>query len=141
MPPNLLERVVEGVAQRVRDIKAAVEATEMRMVGGSLLVIWEGDGDTLEEVFEVWDARGGMDVDEEEDEEDEDESGEGVGAEADEEGSSSPKKLGPPFLVKLIDFAHTRFTPGEGPDEGVVTGLSTTLDLLEGRLKEIQEVA
>jgi len=139
VPPALLERMIEGITQGVRDVRDAVQATEMRMVGGSLLVIWEGDSDTLEKAFEAWDERAAMDEDEDDD--DDEESEDDVELEDVAGGGSGPKKLGPPFLVKLIDFAHTRFAPGEGPDEGVLLGLKTTLNLLEGRLKEIRETA
>jgi len=43
-----------------------------------------------------------------------------------------------PYIIKLIDFAHTRYTPGQGPDEGVLLGLDTTISLLEGRIRELQ---
>lgn len=44
----------------------------------------------------------------------------------------------PPYTIKLIDFAHTRFVPGQGPDEGVLLGLHTFLALIEGRIEEIK---
>ena len=59
-------------------------------------------------------------------------------ARRDEEGEETLKKVGPPFAVKLIDFAHTRLVSGEGPDEGVLKGLDTTLKLLAGRIEEVE---
>ncbi|KDQ18561.1 hypothetical protein BOTBODRAFT_103744 [Botryobasidium botryosum FD-172 SS1] len=150
VPPRLLERMIECITHDVRKIRDAVQATEMRMIGGSLLIIWEGDSETLEKAFEAWDARTAKrndedegeeeDEDEDEDEESEDDTGTG---DITPGGTTinKPKKLGPPFLVKLIDFAHTRHALGEGPDQGVLLGLKTTLDLLDGRLKEIREAA
>jgi len=44
---------------------------------------------------------------------------------------------GPPYVVKLVDFAHTRLAPGEGPDEGVLLGLDTMLKLLGGRIAQL----
>ena len=38
------------------------------------------------------------------------------------------KRPGPPYIVKVIGFAHTRIVPGEGLDEGVLKGIDTTLD-------------
>lgn len=38
--------------------------------------------------------------------------------------------------LHLIDFAHARFTPGQGPDEGVVKGLKSLKGLVEGILEE-----
>ena len=48
------------------------------------------------------------------------------------------KRPGPPYIVKVIDFAHTRIVPGEGPDEGVLKGIDTTLDLLDQRIRQVQ---
>ena len=44
---------------------------------------------------------------------------------------------GPPFAVKLIDFAHTKMVPGEGQDEGVIRGINTIVKLLEKRIGEV----
>ena len=44
---------------------------------------------------------------------------------------------GPPFAVKLIDFAHTKMAPGEGQDEGVIRGINTIVKLLEKRIGEV----
>ena len=48
------------------------------------------------------------------------------------------KKPGPPYTVKLIDFAHTRLAPGAGPDKGVLLGLDNILKLIDGRIKDIK---
>ena len=45
---------------------------------------------------------------------------------------------GPPFVVKIIDFAHTHMAPGEGPDEGVLLGFDTVLRLLDARIAQIE---
>lgn len=40
--------------------------------------------------------------------------------------------------VKLIDFAHARHLPGQGADPGVSKGLQTILQLLSGRIAEVE---
>ena len=103
------------------------------MVGGSLLVIYEGSPECLRTALDDGSAlsdgnlslpavapRGDMAY-------------EG----RDEEGNGKP---GPPFTVKLIDFAHTKLEKGLGPDQGVLFGLDTTIRILEGRIREVQEV-
>lgn len=56
----------------------------------------------------------------------------------DEGGKGEPKKkIIPPYTVKLIDFAHTTFAPDQGPDEGVLLGIDTVLNLLKGRIDEL----
>ncbi|EKM56120.1 uncharacterized protein PHACADRAFT_145233 [Phanerochaete carnosa HHB-10118-sp] len=48
------------------------------------------------------------------------------------------KKVGPPYAIKIIDFAHTRLKPGEGPDESLLKGLDTVLRLLDGRIEQVR---
>ena len=76
----------------------------------------EGDSDDQEQ-----------EQDKEHNEEDNDESG----------GDDGKKRPHPPYCVKLINFAHTRIKPGEGPDKGVLLGLSMVLKLLDGWIKEV----
>jgi len=94
------------------------------MVGGSLLIVYEGDFELVKQGIALLEE--GV---EEEDEEDEDED------EEDEENT----KPGPACLVKVIDFAHTKVVTGEGPDEGVLLGINTTLELLDGRISQIKD--
>lgn len=91
------------------------------MVGGSLLIVYEGDETRAKEALELWDQ-----------EPEDDES-------SDDDDEAAKKKPGPPFAVKLIDFAHTRLTPGQGPDEGVLKGFDTVLSLLQGRIDTLIE--
>ena len=51
----------------------------------------------------------------------------------------SEEELAPAYSVPLIDFAHTKLTPGEGPDEGVLKGFDTVIRLFEGRVKELAD--
>ena len=57
--------------------------------------------------------------------------------EEDDEENDSPSA----YAVKLIDFAHTKLTPGEGPDLGVLKGIETVIRLLEGRIAELGSVS
>ena len=109
------------------------------MVGGSLLIIYEADWARAEEgiknylegdaeMEEGGDEDGGK-GDEGHDEQEDDENGE-----LDDDDDDEPR---PPFMVKLIDFAHTIVVPGKGPDEGVLLGMDTVLGLLDGRLSEL----
>lgn len=43
--------------------------------------------------------------------------------------------------VKLIDFAHARYLPGEGPYAGFSKGLDSVLRLLSGRIAEVQALS
>lgn len=122
LPRNLLLPIVRGVRKNVAEIRDALAGVELRMVGGSILVIYEGDPTRAEETLKAL-KEDKMDGEEDDDDDDDEEK----------------PKLGPPYLVKLIDFAHAKFTPGQGPDEGVLKGLDTVLGLLDGRIKSIAD--
>lgn len=57
-----------------------------------------------------------------EDENEKDEDDEIDDDDDDDEDKSKSKRPGPPFVVKLVDFAHTRFASGEGPDQNLLIG-------------------
>jgi 1D-myo-inositol-tetrakisphosphate 5-kinase/inositol-polyphosphate multikinase len=69
----------------------------------------------------------GEDEGEERDDEDEDED--------DDEEEEEDLTLA---TVKLIDFAHARFAPGEGPDENVLHGVRSLLRVLEALRDELE---
>ena len=133
LPKEQLLPVVEAIRKRVAAIRDAFAQLEIRMVGGSLLIIYEGDVERTKQGIALL----GEDVgEEEEEEEEEDEDGnEDDDVEEEDEENTKP---GPPCLVKLIDFAHTKVVAGGGPDEGVLLGMDTTLKLLDGRIAQIK---
>lgn len=124
LPAPLLLQILELLREDVQDIRDAFAALEMRMVGGSLLFVYEGDVTRAQEGLE-WMLK---DADADEDDDDED----------DEDDDSKPRKPSPPCDVRLIDFAHTRFVPGQGPDEGVLLGMDTVLKLLDERIASVK---
>ncbi len=117
LPASKLRPIVEGIRADIEEIRDVLKDLEFRMVGGSLLIVYEADLDRAEEGLK-W-------LDEDEDDEDE------------EDEEDGKRKSGPPYVVKVIDFAHTKATPGQGTDEGVLLGVDTVLKLLDGRLKEL----
>ena len=123
LPADLLLPVLESLKQDIAEIRAALAQVHMRMVGGSILVIYEADWQRARDGVK-WLEEHAQDEDDDEEEEDEDEDGE--------------KRVGPPYLVKLIDFAHTKIVPGIGPDEGVLKGVDTVLSLLDGRIEQVK---
>jgi 1D-myo-inositol-tetrakisphosphate 5-kinase/inositol-polyphosphate multikinase len=129
--------------QRIEEVLASHET---RMYSSSLLFIFEGDGDALgaaieknNEIMERESAESYtcppvsrtnmrldnrmdsgivMDVEDDYDDEDEDD---------DEDELRLPQI----FTLKLIDFAHANFTPGQGPDENVLTGVRSLLQIFK----------
>ncbi|KXN91930.1 Inositol polyphosphate multikinase [Leucoagaricus sp. SymC.cos] len=88
LPATLLRPILQGIRGDIQEIRDIFAELELRMVGGSLLIMYEGDWGKARE-------------------------------------------------VKLIDFAHTKVVPGEGPDKGVLLGMDTVLKLLDGRLESL----
>lgn len=119
LPRAFLRPILEGIIRDVKEIRETFGELELRMVGGSLLIVYEADWDKAKEALERIDKE---EVDDEEEDEDEDE-------DEDEKGL--------PFAVKLIDFAHTKVVAGEGPDEGVLLGIDSTIRLLNERLLQL----
>ena len=124
---------MKALRKDVEKMRDAFRVLEVRMIGASLLIIYEAEWERCRVGLERLEERrrrvaDGEDEDEDEDEEDEDE---------DEDEDEENKKPGPAYVVKLIDFAHTRLVPGKGPDEGVLMGFETMLRLLDGRIQEI----
>ncbi|KAJ7818523.1 hypothetical protein B0H14DRAFT_2839255 [Mycena olivaceomarginata] len=125
LPASLLLQILELLREDVQDIRDAFAALEMRMVGGSLLILYESDAARAEEGVQ-WLLK---DDDEEEDDSDDSD---------DDDDPSKPPKRYTPYDVRLIDFAHTRFVPGQGPDEGVLLGFKTVLALLDERIAAVR---
>lgn len=117
LPPHILLPILLGIREDVADIRKAYASIEIRMVGGSLLIIYEADRTRAEEGLKALDV------------EDDDES--------DEDDDSELERPGPPYTVKLIDFAHTHMAPGKGSDAGVLLGMDSMLKLLDERIAQI----
>ncbi|CAE6381415.1 unnamed protein product [Rhizoctonia solani] len=130
VPREALLRVLGLVHDKLVEIQQALAETEIRMVAGSVLVVWEGDPKALARAIEALDE--GRDVLEESDDETEDDD-----AQVDEDS----RKPGPVCVVKLIDFAHTRLVPGQGSDDSSMLGMGTSIKLLEGRIRELRVAA
>jgi 1D-myo-inositol-tetrakisphosphate 5-kinase/inositol-polyphosphate multikinase len=140
LPRQLLLSILEWLREDVAEIREAFQGVHLRMVGGSLLIVYEADWEhaaqcvkamALEEVSDEASAEVAEEDENEEEDEEEEEEEEG-------ENEGGTKSLGPPFIAKLIDFAHTRMKPGEGPDQGVLLGLDTVLKLLDGRIEQLR---
>lgn len=126
----LLERdaVVEGSLKKViirflEDLEAlqlVLEREESRMYSASLLFVYEGDQDSLKDAFLA-------------EKEDGDASTNGVNGDEthEESGDDDEPKLAVQAL-KLIDFAHAEWTPGQGRDENLLHGLGHVINILGG---------
>ena len=117
------KKVIKRFIRDLQEFQDVLEHEESRMYSSSLLFVYEGDGNALEEAFngerrllEAVKDRSVPADDEDESDEDEDEDGEEI---------EWPKVQ----VVKLIDFAHASWTPGQGPDLNLLHGVENLIKI------------
>jgi 1D-myo-inositol-tetrakisphosphate 5-kinase/inositol-polyphosphate multikinase len=141
LPASLLLIILESLREDVAELLKAFQEVHLRMVGGSLLIIYESDWERAAECIKLCGLEDESsdeshdDIEEDEAEDSDEDDGDDDDKEEDEAGKKRP---GPPYTVNLIDFAHTRITPGQGPDQGVLLGLSTVRKLLDERIEQVR---
>lgn len=149
---DLGQAVCAAFAREVGRIQEIMEAHETRMYSSSLLFIFEGDGkalrDAIERNNEVVTAvetavetavatkpaqrttvrtDSGIAMDD-------DELIEAAvlgDVDVDDEMDSDLEEAPQVFSVKLIDFAHAKWTPGQGPDENLLRGVRSVRSIFE----------
>ena len=131
--------VAQRLLRKVESIQSMLENEETRMYSASILMMYEGDPEALEvalrdeEIKENADAEniargdaGELDEDDEEQEEQE----EGEEGEEDEDEDEDDEPESKVYDVRLIDFAHSEWTPGQGPDENAIQGVRSIAEIL-----------
>ncbi|KAK0664848.1 Inositol polyphosphate multikinase [Lasiodiplodia hormozganensis] len=120
--------IIARLLKDVKGVQAALEAEESRMYSASLLFVYEGDAVAAKEAekaaekaeldaLQTATAAGEKALNEEDDDE----------VELDDDEADVPKFA----VVKLIDFAHATFRPGQGPDENALRGIRSVAKILE----------
>ncbi|KFY95682.1 hypothetical protein V498_03193 [Pseudogymnoascus sp. VKM F-4517 (FW-2822)] len=134
--------VAQAFLAEVEEARRVLESVETRMYSSSLLFIYEGDGKALREAMEeatrvgqraatngkAEAATNGEAVP----------TMNGVGIEelingdgdADEDEDEDEEVLPKIYSVKLIDFAHAEFVPGQGSDENSLRGIRSVAEIL-----------
>lgn len=120
--------LLETVEAEVAKARQLLERRESRMYSASILIVYEGDTAALDQMMggqpktprlqEKAPTLGEVKKSEEEEEDEENE---------------APTA----YKVKMIDFAHAAWTPGQGKDENVIVGLKNVekqMDMLISRL-------
>jgi len=100
----------------VKDIIEVFEKKESRMYSASILLVYEGDIEAYASTKQK--LRSAHLDDEDEDDED-----------------NLPKLA----AVKMIDFAHATWVPGQGPDENALRGMRSTAKILKELLDKAQD--
>src|SRR5262245_38737541 len=100
----------------IQAIDDMLSSHESRMHSASILFVYEGDADALEEGIQA-EANGEVILEDDDDDE----------ADHDDD-EKRPQYI---TKTKLIDFAHARFCQGEGPDHNVLPGVRKVLEHLD----------
>jgi inositol-polyphosphate multikinase len=120
--------IIRRIVRELENIVYVLENEESRMYSASILMVYEGDEQALERALQEEKIRDTEDqaqnpevepkqtAEDDDDEEDDDESDE-----------PDPKI----HDVRLIDFAHAQWTPGQGPDENALKGVRSVLAILK----------
>lgn len=157
MPPHLTLRVLHALDNEMYKLQTALSHIEMRAVGSSLLVVYEGDVERLAHALDRADANRVRDaaraLNEDDGDDDEDDDPDEYPSDLDESDSDTSDdsddvdgvradaraaRRAPPLSVKLIDFAHTWLVEGDGADTGVLKGLETIRALVGGRMRDVE---
>lgn len=151
LPADTILTLLTSLYDSLADLRKALAGTHMRMVGGSVLIIYEGDRERAAAAS----GRGGGpgSLEDVEDEVDDEAESDQIEVEIDEQGeivmestpgdtseASSSSCTDPQprlYTISLIDFAHTRVVPGEGPDQGVLMGMDTLIGLVARRKQDV----
>ena len=119
----LRRAVLECCEAEVARAEQVLEEEESRMYSASVLFVFEGDMKALDAaVTKIEQMQGKASAQKATDD----------GGSDDEDEEELPKM----FAVKLIDFAHARWTPGEGPDQNVLHGIRNVRKILKGILSQ-----
>lgn len=152
--------VAQRLTEELKNLQRVIESEESRMYSASVLVIYEGDPEAMELAFEEEQKAPPPRSQDEEDEDDEEfelpeealelvdvQLGAGMPQQAinvnidpqtmqmpaveedddDEDEDNTPKV----HDLRLIDFAHAQWTPGQGPDENILMGIRSLIKILE----------
>ncbi|KAG7893193.1 hypothetical protein KL935_002563 [Ogataea polymorpha] len=110
LSPQRQAIVLQNTIRRLQLLYNCLLEYEIRMISASLLLVYENDEGRWEELGNQDILVNEMEIDEDSSEED------------------APRALS---LLKLIDFAHTKYTPGKGNDESILTGIQNLLELIQ----------
>ena len=142
-----IRKVIKRFVEDLRAIESVMEKEESRMYSASLLLVFEGDQQALEDAFATERdiiasldrklSNGNDRVDDDLMEGNGPTDGSGIVANVNvddregEEGDEDEEVKFPAIQnLKLIDFAHAEWTPGQGPDENMLHGIRNTTKIL-----------
>ncbi|GHJ90421.1 hypothetical protein NliqN6_6823 [Naganishia liquefaciens] len=135
--PSLL-RTLRHLLTTLSTLARLLAHLEIRLIGSSLLIIYEGDPTLHDNAWTTADHVGATPDGLEEEQIHHDDDGPCDPSSSSSSSSAASTIVAPPFTLRLIDFAHTRLCEGDGPDRGVLKGLETVMGLVKGRIEEVE---
>jgi 1D-myo-inositol-tetrakisphosphate 5-kinase/inositol-polyphosphate multikinase len=117
--------IIKRIARELEDMVDVIEHEESRMYSASILMVYEGDDEALEKALQEEKTRNIEDPVQNSAAEP-NSTAEGSNDGDDESEEPDPKV----HDVRLIDFAHAQWTPGQGPDENALIGVRNVLKIL-----------
>ncbi len=153
-----IRKVIRRFLEDLRAMGDVIEKEESRMYSASLLFVYEGDQQALQDAFATErdiiasldrrvsdgdDATTSSGATDDNDLMKSNGTANGNSADADvsahdrdheEEEEDDDEEVKFPAIqsLKLIDFAHAEWTPGQGPDENILHGIRNTIKILTG---------
>jgi len=127
-----IRKVIKRFIGDLRALQEVIEKEESRMYSASLLFVYEGEQQCLRDAFTletdiidglphktphanaITNGNGSEDID----------------GNDDDEGLDEGIKFPAIQSLKLIDFAHAEWTPGQGPDENLLHGIRNVIKVL-----------
>ncbi|KAG0687115.1 hypothetical protein C6P40_002864 [Pichia californica] len=119
LPKKVQDIIIQNFYVRLQMLYNCLLDEEVRIVSGSLFFVFEND-------IERWEKLGYEDpiiqpqLANDEDEDDEE-----------EEDTDDDVVNAPLSTLKFIDFAHAKYTPTQGYDEGIVSGIENLFEIIE----------
>ena len=128
-----IRKVIRRFIEDLKDIREVIEKSESRMYSASLLFVYEGDRQALQDAFALetdiiqsldHNAPGNMRR----------VNGNNISSDGNTDGDLDSEDIKFPAIqsLKLIDFAHAEWTPGQGADENVLHGIRHVIKVLQG---------
>ena len=140
VPHELVRQIIQCFVDDLKGLQTVLEKQESRIYSSSLLFVYEGDGESLKRKIKAMER---LDAEESDEatlqakipsrisgaaEPGSDPVDRGESDQASDSSDGEPLKL---QALKLIDFAHATWTPGQGPDENMLLGIQNVVKVLE----------
>ncbi|KAK4696560.1 hypothetical protein P7C71_g1381, partial [Lecanoromycetidae sp. Uapishka_2] len=116
-----IRKVIKRFIGNLREVEEVMEKEESRMYSASLLFVYEGDTRALQDAFPTEkEILASLENNSPTDE----------GTDDNEDNELTPPKFPSIQSLKLIDFAHAQWTPGQGPDTNLLHGIRHVIRIL-----------